>query len=76
MQFCYEYGRAVSDIYHIIKDQSTIEAIPVVHGEWIGKPLGGYSKVRCSNCKRAFLENQGKLNFCPNCGADMRKKVE
>lgn len=59
-----------------IQDAPTVEAKPVIHGEWIGKPLGGYSTVRCSNCKNVFLENQGKWNFCPDCGADMRKKVQ
>lgn len=41
-------------------------------GEWIGKPLGGYSTVHCSVCRSAFLENSGRWNYCSNCGADMR----
>ena len=74
MQFCYEYGRAVSDIYHIIKDQPTIEAIPVVHGEWKYSP-----KENIATCKMCSYEHylgtyhQYARNFCPNCGADMRK---
>ena len=42
------------------------------HGECIH-----YSKeaLRCSNCCNAFKkELLWKDNFCPNCGADMRKK--
>lgn len=44
----------------------------VKHGHWEGKPIAGYSTVRCSECGDAFVENSGKWNYCPNCGADMR----
>jgi len=40
-------------------------------GKWIGKPIAGYSKVRCSVCNEVFLNNTGKWKFCPNCGAEM-----
>lgn len=49
-----------------------IEALERKRGEWLGKPFGGYSTVRCSVCRSAFLENSGMWNYCPNCGADMR----
>ena len=51
----------------LIDEQPTIEAVPVVHGEWIPCENGGYY---CSNCDRrvAFLVHQ---YFCPNCGAKM-----
>ena len=45
-------------------------------GKWIGKPLAGYCTVRCSVCNDAFIENSGKWNFCPNCGARMRGEDE
>lgn len=45
-------------------------------GTWIGKPIAGYCTVRCSVCGDVFLENSGKWNFCPNCGADMRGEEE
>ena len=45
-------------------------------GKWMGKPIAGYSTVRCSVCGDAFLENSGKWNFCPNCGADIRGGTE
>ena len=44
---------------------------PVVHGEWIGKPIAGYSSVRCSNCRTVYSDNNGRWNYCPNCGAIM-----
>lgn len=53
-----------------IKELPTIEAEPVVHGEWIDKGL--YSE--CNKC--GFHHYGCDVNFCGNCGADMRKKVE
>lgn len=54
-----------------IRNEPTIDAEPVRHGKWIGKPIGGYSTVRCSECGDVFLENNGKWNYCPSCGAKM-----
>lgn len=53
-----------------IKNAPTVDAVPVVHGEWIRT---GAISYRCSICNYLPLENY--TNFCPNCGADMRKKV-
>lgn len=58
--------------YHNVID--TIRELPSAEqkGEWIGKPIGGFATVRCSQCKEVYRENTGRWNFCPNCGADMR----
>ena len=37
-------------------------------GEWTNT---GVLTVHCSNCKSEFQELQA-MNYCPNCGADMR----
>ena len=37
-------------------------------GEWTN---AGVLTVRCSNCKSEFHELEA-MNYCPNCGADMR----
>lgn len=57
----------------------TVEAVPVVHGEWQEKSMD----YVCSHCKTVFdddfawIQGEHKLpNFCPECGADMRKKVQ
>ena len=48
------------------------------HGEWIDRSDGGrirypfWERYECSKCG-AKSEN---TNFCPNCGADMRKEGE
>ena len=43
-------------------------------GKWKGKPIAGYATVRCSVCNDVFLENAGRWNFCPNCGAKMEEE--
>ena len=58
----------------IICSQPTVEAKPVANGEWKSE-LGLFFPVyRCSECN--YASALGKTNFCPYCGADMRKKVE
>ena len=50
------------------------------HGEWVEvdiKPLpyGGYTcNYQCNNNKCNYFTKEYHLNFCPNCGADMRKE--
>lgn len=63
----YDKARIISEI----DEAPTIEAEPVRHGHWIGKPIAGYSTVRCSACRSVFSENNGKWNYCPDCGAKM-----
>lgn len=71
------------EVINIINEFPTIEAKPVVYGEWIktfrymrknintGKLEPVYS-CDCPICKY-HTGNQGvRFNFCPNCGADMR----
>ena len=43
---------------------------PVVHGEWWPAKDGYYGHVMCSACHK--IESHD-TDFCPNCGADMRK---
>lgn len=49
------------------------EAVPVVRGEWIAQG-NTLTKFTCSVCEAKNY--QGSENFCPKCGADMRKKVK
>lgn len=66
-----------SSFRRMIEEQPTVEAVPVVHGEWIHVPSSDMATGKayeCSNCKKmrygSFLPP-----FCQMCGADMRKKV-
>lgn len=57
-----------------IDRQPTIEAKPVVHGEWINtRPSGMSDNIVCSKCGYDSIAN---YLFCPNCGAEMRGDEE
>ncbi len=69
----------------MVRKQPTIEAIPVVHGQWVDRYRGKYANpiYDCSECGEAALyksENdelgthhfvQALSNVCPHCGAQM-----
>ena len=64
------YGLAIDDVC----DAPTVEARPVVHGQWeCGDP---YCPV-CGKNKFAGLDADiwadWQPDYCPNCGADMRE---
>lgn len=49
------------------------------HGEWlvVKSPLSSETIVKCNKCGDEFIGNDVEdYNFCPNCGADMRKGEE
>ncbi len=56
-----------------IKNAPTIEARPVVRGEWEEYQVPHI--MCCSECDWG-TEVQSDFNFCPNCGAEMRKGEE
>mgnify|MGYP003309411648 CR=1 FL=1 len=75
--------RFLTDKYmmrELIKDAPTVDAVEVVHGEWVCKDLDNFRKVevKCSECGWIGIENYDSyvdpsdFNYCPNCGADMR----
>ena len=64
--------------YEDLEEQGLLA--PVVHGEWlcIEKTTTYYETLiheRCSVCDRKVTRTstQPQVNFCPNCGADMRE---
>lgn len=74
----------ITDVVKEIQRQPTVEAVPVVHGEWKRVGSGSlYDVYECTNCHcppkwDCLGDNHWKIaftDFCPNCGADMRKKV-
>lgn len=62
--------------YKIVVVPKDSQPVQLKHGYWKGKPIAGYSTVRCSECGRVFMENSGKWNYCPNCGARMDEEKE
>ena len=68
-----------NDLAEVLVNLPTVDAKPVVHGSWEKTRLAG--EYECSNCHSIEYESLTKSgfklpNFCPNCGADMRKKVQ
>lgn len=57
-----------------VMDAPTIDAVPVVRGEW--EVAIGYDpnkKVQCQNCYKMAHEPTA---YCPNCGAKMEGKQD
>ena len=56
----------------------TVEAVPVVHGEWIHVPSSDMATGKayeCSNCKK-MRYGSFMPPFCQMCGASMRTSAE
>ena len=73
MKSTWQYD-AVQECIKAVEEQLTVEP---VRGEWIYTPT--YREYECSNCKSMINlsdDANAHLNFCPQCGADMRKKVK
>lgn len=50
---------------------------PVVRGNWVGIDDEPYTTWECDRCGCIYEEDFEYIpNFCPNCGADMRKEDE
>ena len=62
---------AQSDALYYLKEyqkkQNTLK------GKWQVTSIKGETWGICSNCN--FKQKAGELNFCPNCGADMREDI-
>ena len=67
------YASCLPDVRDLLDEQPTIEAVPVVHGEWESDRFGLDRSV-CSICGAVYEGNGG--NFCANCGAKMKGGVE
>ena len=54
-----------------VREQRTVDAVPVVHGGW--KYFHKQNIAVCTNCsfERNLDDNFGKAVSCPNCGATM-----
>ena len=67
-------NRDVGHGYSVCLHYLSADVAEVKHGEWKGKPIAGYSNIRCSVCNAVFLSQTGKWHYCPNCGAKMDGK--
>lgn len=72
----YDGGVNLSDVKEWIDAQPTVDAVEVVHGEWIvcEEDLNGEVTYKCSNCGDELVTLCGfeiDWNYCPECGAKM-----
>ena len=58
-------------IIDIAKALPTVEAKPVIHGEWLYHETYFFNPNECSVCGTL---SDFKTKFCSECGADMRGK--
>lgn len=57
----------------LVKRQTTIDAIPVVHGHWIQDGEPPMFSLTCSVCGQKYFNHylQPHANYCSMCGAKM-----
>ena len=77
-----EFLSGIATAISEVETAPTVDAAPVVHGEWIGYETSSYNGndeyeeprwipkkfFRCSICRKGTAVRH---NFCPNCGAKM-----
>lgn len=70
--------QTLGEAYGIIQGMDTVDAVPVVRGKWMEIPEA--EMFMCSECGEpglsfddVYVYDLKPANFCPNCGADMRK---
>lgn len=71
-----EFGHSIYRLFFVdkvIDAQSSVDAVPVVHGRW--KWISDWV-VSCSNCERNFYPEEDvnagiAWYYCPKCGAKM-----
>ena len=81
-QAMWSRANGIRDAIISIYDAPTIDAVEVVHGEWIGynadkgsdwlRSDGEPIFLVCNKCHGMVMNNASlHWNFCPNCGAKM-----
>ena len=59
-------------LHNFIESLPTVDAVEVVHGEWVVCGDGEYVPFMCSACgKTTSWYHAQTANYCPNCGAKM-----
>ena len=69
------WKQPIEEFEKILKSPSIPDADvrPVVRGHW-EQVMGKYDLlVRCNKCHYIPIDDLKMVNFCPNCGADMRE---
>ena len=71
---CDELSNSIAEIFNA----PTIDAVEVVHGKWRRKMIDSGFNIDwvCSRCGYRVMTDFVSYNYCPNCGADMRKGAD
>lgn len=67
-QWAIGYNAGLEYALYSIAYAKAVDAVPVVHGEWIEKVGRAKCSVCCDEC---WADSALEYNFCPNCGAKM-----
>lgn len=59
------------DIIKALESIPAADVRPVVRGEWEN---AGSDVWKCSRCGYGIMPWNAGVNFCPNCGADMKEE--
>lgn len=59
----------------VILEAPTVDAVEVVHGQWILNDDGSGTCKHCHRTTKNCWDYDSWMNYCPNCGADMRDKA-
>lgn len=59
----------------LVRRQPTIEAVPVVHGEWKYENYTWHCGVCGFHPFKGYIPETPGFNFCPNCAAKMKGGV-
>ena len=60
-----------NEAVQIVEDFPAADVRPVVRGKWENT---GSDVWKCSACGYGIMPWNEGVNFCPNCGADMREE--
>ena len=76
------YHQDADDIAEMLQNFPAADVRPVVRGKW-NRTDAYPHRLYCSVCYKTYLKNdellerwEFPLNFCPNCGADMREEQD
>lgn len=73
------YSTDAAEVLDSIRGASTVDAVPVAHGQWLQADDAWYglTTFQCSACGEEYCFEYAEdlptlnYNYCPNCGAKM-----
>lgn len=70
------YNTCLNTIENLIKESPTADVVPVIKGHWEERRFIVFdSEIKLGyNCSECNTTWDTETNFCPYCGADMRKE--